>query len=138
MHVGDLSYLESMRYMSRQIMRKAPIYVELQKEIHRGIKLADTTAGQAIISELERKALQRGKEVAGLKVEMKAARKSADHNFALLELQKMELEDLLGVLQNESKEKEELLNTEMTTLRRKITDLEEKEIQRNKKRCCIM
>ena len=122
----------------RQIMHKAPIYVELQKEIRRGMKLADTAAGQAIISELERKALQREKEMAELRIEMKAARESANHNSALLELQKMQLEELIDALKKESNEKEELLNSEMTALRRKITNLEEKEKKRNEEWCIII
>ena len=74
-HDGSLD--SARRIVDNIITQSAPIYIQIQDEVHAGKDLSETAAGQAIKTELEKAAEKSKEELANLKVEMADALKSA-------------------------------------------------------------
>lgn len=74
-HDGSIS--SAMRIVDNILIHSAPIYIQIQDEVHASKDLSQTAAGQAVKTDLEKAAEKAKEELANAKVEMGSALKSA-------------------------------------------------------------
>jgi len=126
--------LQAARQIIDRIVVQSPVYLRIQQELSEGKDVKDTEAGQALITELERQALKRERELAQIKRDMLKASKNAERNAQVLEEQYQVSDDLMKKMQQGQENMRKMLEADTAMLQERIKELQAS--LRRKRNCC--
>ncbi|EQK98650.1 hypothetical protein G6O67_004858 [Ophiocordyceps sinensis] len=113
---------EDAHFIVAKVISNEPIVTQLQNELHRGMKLMDTTAGQEVTQGLENLKMQHQKDIESLKRDMQDAIRERD------EVAARELQEQYQQLQREqwaaSEAREKLYLANLETMQGRVHALE--------------
>lgn len=116
--------LDAGRQIIDRIVVQSPVFLRIQQELSEGKDVKDTAAGQALISELEKQALKRERELAQIKEDMLKASENVERNAELLEEQRRVAEDLMKKMQQDQDSMQKMLEADRATMQQRITELQ--------------
>ena len=125
----DNSIDSARRVVDNIIICSKPIYIQIQDEVHAGKGLAETAAGQAIKTDLEKAAEKTKEELSSLKVEMQDALKGAKEDKDRLEQQyKDQMLALKQRMTAESEEERKQTQQQLANLKRQMENTLQEEM----------
>ncbi|KAF8446668.1 hypothetical protein BGX38DRAFT_1143248 [Terfezia claveryi] len=116
--------LDAARQIIDRIVVQSPVFLRIQQELSEGKDVRDTAAGQALITELEKQALKRERELAQIKEDMLKASENAERNAELLEEQRRISEDLMKKMQQDQESMQKMLEADRATMQQRIMELQ--------------